>query len=432
VEISESAAEEAREQIGDGRILLGPVESMRSIVGRFDVCVLLDVIEHVREPVAFLGIIREMLEPDGVLLVATPSLDSWSARLMRERWMEFKPEHLTYFDKSTIGNALFRTGYRQVVIQPGWKMLNLSYVAHHFSRFSVPILTPLLLSVAKLTPQRIREGNCWVVPSGMTVLARAGSPAPRHKVSVIVPAYNEAATFQTMIEGLLRKQLPDLDMELVIVESNSTDSTREIALRYKDHPQVRLVLEDRPRGKGHAVRTGFAYASGDFVLIQDADLEYDLEDYDALLEPLVHGSAAFVLGARHGGTAWKMRRFTNRWLLSIALNAGHWFFTMLVNVLFGLRLKDPFTMFKVFRRDCLVGLRFECNRFDFDYELLIKLVRKGFRPIEIPVNYRSRSFNEGKKVTLWRDPVSWLWVLLRLRMTRIDPLRELEREQVRR
>jgi glycosyltransferase involved in cell wall biosynthesis len=201
-------------------------------------------------------------------------------------------------------------------------------------------------------------------------------------------------------------------------------------MRYAEEPRVRLVLEDRPRGKGHAVRAGFEQSTGDFVLIQDADLEYDIEDYDALLEPLVSLREAFVLGSRHGGSAWKMRRFAGQRALSLALNSGHWFFTTLINVLFWQRLRDPFTMYKVFRRDCLYGLRFECNRFDFDHELVVKLIRKGYRAVEIPVNYRSRSFREGKKVSVWRDPVTWLWALLKLRVARIDPLREVARQRL--
>ena len=101
------------------------------------------------------------------------------------------------------------------------------------------------------------------------------------------------------------------------------------------------------------------------------------------------------------------------------MNLGHWIFASLVNVVYGLRLKDPFTMYKVFRSDCLEGLKFECNRFDFDYELLIKLVRKGYRPIEIPVNYRSRSFKEGKKVKVIRDPLTWLRAIMKFRFQKL-------------
>ena len=155
-------------------------------------------------------------------------------------------------------------------------------------------------------------------------------------------------------------------------------------------------------------------------MIQDADLEYDLDDYDALLAPILSHRALFVLGTRHAG-GWKMRRFATQRFLAAGLNLGHAFFTGLINVLFRQKMTDPFTMFKVFRRDCLFGLEFHCNRFDFDHELVIKLVRKGYRPLEIPVNYRSRSFREGKKVRLFRDPFTWLWVDLKLRFARVLP-----------
>ena len=166
------------------------------------------------------------------------------------------------------------------------------------------------------------------------------------------------------------------------------------------------------------VNTYLKEITGDFVMIQDADLEYDLEDYEALLEPLLQNRAAFVLGSRHGGSTWKMRQFEHQPLVAAVLNQAHWFFTTLINVCFNATLKDPFTMYKVFRRDCVAGVTFESNRFDFDYELLFKIVRKGYRPIEIPVNYRSRTFTEGKKVSVTRDP--WTWVCAILRFRRVD------------
>jgi glycosyltransferase involved in cell wall biosynthesis/2-polyprenyl-3-methyl-5-hydroxy-6-metoxy-1,4-benzoquinol methylase len=429
VEISVSAARKAHTLLGGGKVICGEIDSVALSEGSFDVCVLSDVIEHIRNPVEFLRIIYRLLKPGGVLFIATPSLSSWSARLLRQNWMEFKPEHLTYFDTNTIQHALYQTDYSEVVVQSGWKVLNFGYVAHHFERFQVPVLTPLIQKLARLTPAALRDMDVRIVASGMATFARTKAHVQKRTLSVIVPAYNEAATFEALMEALLLKEVPDLDLEIIVVESNSTDGTREIAQRYKDHPRVRLVLQDRPQGKGYAVRTGFQHATGDFILIQDADLEYDLEDYDALLEPLVQGRKAFVLGSRHGGNAWKMRRFADQLVLSTALNGGHWFFTTLVNLLFRQRLKDPFTMYKVFRRDCLYGLTFECNRFDFDYELLIKLVKKGYRPLEIPVNYRSRSFKEGKKVSVFRDPLTWFRALIKLRLSRIDPLRTVEEQR---
>jgi glycosyltransferase involved in cell wall biosynthesis len=209
-----------------------------------------------------------------------------------------------------------------------------------------------------------------------------------------------------------------IDLDLVIVESNSTDGTRDEVRKFDGRPRVTVVYEERPRGKGHAVRTGLAHAKGDYVLIQDADLEYDLNDYEALLDPLVRGCAAFVLGSRHtaAGPTWKIRSFANQLVVSSVMNLGHVFFTALFNVVYGTRLRDPFTMYKVFRRDCLHGLTFEANRFDFDWELVGKLVRAGYRPIEIPVNYQSRSFAEGKKVSFFRDPLTWIRACFKYRV----------------
>ena len=204
-----------------------------------------------------------------------------------------------------------------------------------------------------------------------------------------------------------------------MVESNSTDGTRSIVETYAAHPRVKLILEDRPRGKGHAVRAGLAHATGDVILIQDADLEYDLDDYDILLAPLAAGRQEFVLGSRHGEGGWAIRKFSDQPFQALILNLAHWGFTLLINVALFIWLKDPFTMYKVFRRECLEGLTFECNRFDFDWELLMKLVRKGHRPIEIPISYKSRSFKEGKKISMFRDPLTWLWAVVKYRFVKL-------------
>jgi glycosyltransferase involved in cell wall biosynthesis/2-polyprenyl-3-methyl-5-hydroxy-6-metoxy-1,4-benzoquinol methylase len=423
IEYSTAACEKARRRLKNGEVLCGELQSAGLPAEQFDLCVISDVIEHVRSPLDFLREIHRVLKPNGALFIATPSIDSWSAWLMRQKWMEFKPEHLTYFDRQTLQTALFKSDFGDVIVKPGCKILNFDYVKMHFERFPVSPVTPILKFIAYILPKSMQLRHRRIVASGIMVLSRKKKTRLQRTLSVIVPAYNEAKTFGTLMESLLRKQISNVQMEIIVVESGSTDGTREIALKYKDHPGVKLILENEPRGKGHAVRTGLKVATGDFVLIQDADLEYDLEDYDGLLEPLVSGRAAFVLGSRHGGrNVWKMRQFTGQHGLSLLVNFGHWFFTTLVNVLFFQRLRDPFTMFKVFRRDCLYGLEFECNRFDFDFELLIKLLRKGYRPIELPVNYRSRSFKEGKKVRMFRDPLTWIKVLTWLRFVKIDPL----------
>jgi glycosyltransferase involved in cell wall biosynthesis len=234
-------------------------------------------------------------------------------------------------------------------------------------------------------------------------------------VSVIIPVFNERATVRESLDALVAKRIPGYELQMIIIESNSTDGSRDIVLSYRDLPQVSVILEETPKGKGHAVRAGLAAAKGDIIMIQDADLEYDLADYEKLLAPVAAGEHAFVLGTRHSKEGWAIRKFTDQKYRAAVLNLAHWTFTFMINVALGLRLTDPFTMYKVFRRDCIKDLTFECNRFDFDWELLIKLVRKGYRPVEIPVSYHSRSFTEGKKVSMFRDPVTWMVALAKYR-----------------
>jgi len=253
------------------------------------------------------------------------------------------------------------------------------------------------------------SNNGYLIYSAVKVAVRE-----RKLLSVIVPVYNEKATFSAMMTQLIDLQLENVDKEIIVIESNSTDGTKEEVYAFEKQGLIRVIWEDRPRGKGHAVRHGLQSAVGDFVLIQDGDLEYDLNDYEQLIDPLAKYQTAFVLGSRHTGS-WKMRKFDDQALHAVIMNFGQVFFTGLLNLFCGSRLKDPFTMYKVFRRDCTYGLTFKANRFDFDWEIVIKFLRKGYVPLEVPINYKSRSFKEGKKVSMIKDPILWIWALIRFR-----------------
>jgi glycosyltransferase involved in cell wall biosynthesis len=241
------------------------------------------------------------------------------------------------------------------------------------------------------------------------------------KVSIIIAVYNEAGTVGTLLEQVWVQSLPqDAAREIIIVESNSTDGSREIVAEFAarhagDGPsRIQVIHQDRPHGKGHAIREGLAAASGDILLIQDADLEYDVADYPALLRPIVEGRSAFVLGNRHAGPGhWEIRQFAHNGLLALLLNVGGMLFRVLFNALFNCRLADPTTMYKVFRAECVEGLSFSCNHFDFDFELLGKLIRAGFTPLEVPVCYKSRGFDEGKKIRIVRDGARGVFAILR-------------------
>lgn len=257
-----------------------------------------------------------------------------------------------------------------------------------------------------------------VAPLGVGFVERGEVPMRLPLVSVIVPVYNEASTVREILDRLLALRYPPVDFEIIVVESNSADGSRQIVEGYRSLERVRIILQEKARGKGNAVRAGLREVSGDIVIIQDADLEYRIEEYPRLLDPILNGSSDVVLGCRHV-RGQRMRDIPASPSKALALNAAHWWFTLVFDMTFRVRLRDPFTMFKVFRAECVEGMSFECDRFDFDWELLGKLIRRGYEPVEIPITYKARGFEDGKKVRMFADPPTWLRACARARVAEI-------------
>jgi dolichol-phosphate mannosyltransferase len=249
------------------------------------------------------------------------------------------------------------------------------------------------------------------------------------KLSIIVPVFNEKATFPVLFDKLLGVALPrGLEKEIVIVEGASTDGTREEVRRCEGLPGVKIVWETEPRGKGAAVRAGLAEVEGDFLLVQDGDLEYDVADYASLLEPLLDGRCDVMFGSRtlRSPQAWQFRRFSGlERLYGLAVNFGGVLFTGLFNRMHGTNLTDGATMFKLFRAADVKALTLRSDVFDYDWEIIAQLARKGARFAERPVSYRARSRAEGKKIRFWRDGPRVLLAILRGRFEPISggPLR---------
>ncbi len=227
------------------------------------------------------------------------------------------------------------------------------------------------------------------------------------KLSVVIPVYNEERWVGEVVRRVRRVPI---DKELILVDDGSTDGTRAILRElHAEYPDLRLLLLPCNRGKGAALRAGFALAAGDMVLVQDADLEYDPADYPGLLRPILEGTADVVYGSRLAGEG---RR---------ALGPGQYLanrvLTFLSNRLTGLRLTDMETGYKVFRREVLEGLALESDRFGFEPEITAKVARKrapAWRVQEVPIRYAGRSYAEGKKIGL-RDAFSALWCIVRFR-----------------
>lgn len=396
---------------------LSELESGADLHGDYTHAIILYQIEESRFPLRALETIWNSLAEDGELLATVRAVDSWPARWLRSHWTEWRSENLYYFSNITIQSLLLKAGFGKFQVQPDRRLYTLRHICARATGAPRTLLTKTIGLLEKIIPESLKGARLRFSTSGVVVSARKVAKRPKPVCSIIVPVYNEKLSFETLMNGLLEKEIDGMEKEIIVVESNSNDGTRESVLKYEGRPDVKIRLQPKAKGKGFAVREGLRHATGDIVLIQDADLEYDLDDYDSLLRPILNYSTMFVLGARHGGD-WKMREFEGEKGISTLLNLGHVFFTTLINLLYGQHMRDPFTMFKVFRRECIHRLRFECNRFDFDHELVIKLVCKGYTPLEIPVNYRSRSFKEGKKVR-YRDAIAWIWYDFKFRFTSI-------------
>jgi len=248
------------------------------------------------------------------------------------------------------------------------------------------------------------------------------------KVSIVIPVYNEEKTVGILLDRVWKAKIPGVKKEIIIVESNSSDKSRGIVKRFvKNKRGVRLILENKPEGKGTAVRRGFKEASGDIILIQDADLEYDVRDYEKLIRPIIEGKTLFVLGSRHldfnGGNKWKIRNFKGKERLYASfMNWGGILLHTLFNILYGTKLTDPTTMYKVFHKKLLEEVNFVGKYFELDFEIVAKFVRLGYIPLEIPIKYKSRGNSEGKKVKLSRDVLKWLMTIIKFRFIPISAI----------
>ncbi len=220
-------------------------------------------------------------------------------------------------------------------------------------------------------------------------------------LSVIMPVYNERGTIREIVSLVMA--LP-VDKELIIVDDGSTDGTRDI-LTSLSSANIKLLFHDKNRGKEAAIRTGIAEAAGEFTVIQDADLEYDPHDYLSLLEPALQGEADVVYGSRFRGEYSDFS--TLHWW-------GNKFLTFAANLIYGSRLSDVETCYKLFRTSVLKSIKLRAERFDFEPEVTAKLLRKGIKIAEVPISYTGRKFTEGKKIT-WRDGFSALRTLIKYR-----------------
>ena len=226
------------------------------------------------------------------------------------------------------------------------------------------------------------------------------------RLSVVMPVYNEKAFVKGIIEKVLSVHLPGIERELIVVNDCSKDGTREV-LESLDLPGVRVFHHEQNRGKGAALRTGFAQATVDIILVQDADMEYNPEEYPVLLKPILDGHADVVYGSRFLSGPHRVHLF---WHM-----VGNKILTLLSNMMSNLNLTDMETCYKVFRRDVLRGITLRSDRFGFEPEFTLKVARGGWRVYEVPISYHGRDYAEGKKIG-WKDGVSAVYTIIKYRL----------------
>lgn len=227
-----------------------------------------------------------------------------------------------------------------------------------------------------------------------------------NKISILIPVFNEANTLKAILKKVEETNFCGLEKEIILIDDCSTDGTRDI-LKELGEDKYKILYHEKNMGKGAALRTGLEHATGDIVVIQDADLEYDPADYESLIKLILDGKADAAYGSRFLSGKLSGSFMLTHWL-------GNKLLTLITNILYNATLTDMETCYKAFKTEFIKGLKIESDRFDFEPEITAKILKKGARLYELPISYYGREHSEGKKIT-WKDGFQAVWALVKFR-----------------
>lgn len=227
-----------------------------------------------------------------------------------------------------------------------------------------------------------------------------------NKISILIPVFNEANTLKAILKKVEETNFCGLEKEIILIDDCSTDGTRDI-LKELGEDKYKILYHEKNMGKGAALRTGLEHVTGDIVVIQDADLEYDPVDYEPLIKLILDGKADAAYGSRFLSGKLSGSFMLTHWL-------GNKLLTLITNILYNATLTDMETCYKAFKTEFIKGLKIESDRFDFEPEITAKILKKGARLYELPISYYGREHSEGKKIT-WKDGFQAVWALVKFR-----------------
>jgi hypothetical protein len=373
---------------------------------RYDAITMFDVVEHLRDPFATIAATRNMLAENGVLVMTTMDSTSFVSRIMGKRLEDFRRirEHLFFFSRSNLVSVLIKQGFEVLAVGSHGHSFELKLLATRL-RNVLPVVGVPMTWLLKMLPF-MSSWSVYLDPRTKFIVyarkrrERRPSPSPHSLFSIVVPAFNEAATIDRVLDALIALDV-GMRKEIIVVDDGSTDATSEILASYEARRQIRAIRQPANRGKGAAVAAGIAATRGEYVIIQDADTEYDPADLPALVSAMVETGSLAVYGSRFTG---RYRR-TGAFMPTVA-NRILTFASNLVN---NLNLSDVMTGYKLFDGNLIRALSLKSTGFEFEAEVTCRIARMGVPIVEAPITYNARTYLEGKKIRArdgWRTLVT--------------------------